>query len=343
MKKLFIILISLLIANSAFAYYPYYPIPTSLSKLTKYFKKNNAELVKIPSYRGPFRRSDAYANIRDGLYKKLPIEVDALMAFPKKGEDPFPVVMFVHASGGASLFSNEWFKFNRLMAKALLKKGIAVMFLDNFSARGEKNTYKNQTTINHWGTFIDAFKALEYLSNDSRVNIKKVGITGWSRGGAISLMASEKRLRDALVSKDLYFAAAQPRSPPCNSIGMFLNPQPIKETKTWLVLGGVDNYTPPGPCVELGEKYKANGADIEITVKKGWHHGFTANYKPQWDPKAQIWNKCAPAYTNDEGYIVTNNNIKYPYLCVTYGATMGGNKGSVFKKPFLKFFEENLL
>lgn len=340
MKKLFIILISLLIANSAFAYYP---IPTSLSKLTKYFKRNNAELVKIPSYRGPFRRSDAYANIRDGLYKKLPIEVDALMAFPKKGEDPFPVVMFVHASGGASLFSNEWFKFNRLMAKALLKKGIAVMFLDNFSARGEKNTYKNQTTINHWGTFIDAFKALEYLSNDSRVNIKKVGITGWSRGGAISLMASEKRLRDALVSKDLYFAAAQPRSPPCNSIGMFLNPQPIKETKTWLVLGGVDNYTPPGPCVELGEKYKANGADIEITVKKGWHHGFTANYKSEWDPKAQIWNKCAPAYTNDEGYIVTNSNIKYPYPCVTYGATIGGNKGSLFKKPFLKFFEENLL
>ena len=332
----------MLIANSTFAYYP---IPTSLSKLTKYFKKNNAELVKIPSYRGPFRRSDAYANIRDGLYKKSPIEVDALIAFPKKGEGPFPVVIFAHASGGADLFSSEWFKFNRLAAKSLLKKGIAVMFLDNFSARGQKNTYKNQTTINHWGTFIDAFKALEYLSNDSRVNIKKVGITGWSRGGAISLMASEKRLRDALVSKDLYFAAAQPRSPPCNDIGMFVNPQPIKETKTWLVLGGSDDYTPPEPCVKLGEKYKANGADIKITVKKGWHHGFTANYKPEWDPKAQIWNKCAPAYTNDEGFIVTNTNsdVKYPYPCVTYGATMGGNKGGVFKKPFLKFFEENLL
>jgi hypothetical protein len=145
------------------------------------------------------------------------------------------------------------------------------------------------------------------------------------------------------VSKDLYFAAAQPRSPPCRDIGMFVNPQPIKETKTWLVLGGADNYTLPGPCVELGEKYKANGADIEITVKKGWHHGFTANYKPERDPKAQIWSKCPPAYTNDEGYIVTNSDVKYPYPRVTYGATMGGNKGGVFKKPFLKFFEENLL
>ena len=104
MKKLFIILISLLIANSAFAYYP---IPTSLSKLTKHFKKNKAELIKIPSYNGSFQRSDAYANTRDGLYKKCPIEVDALLAFPKRGEGPFPVVMFVHSSGGAGLFSDE--------------------------------------------------------------------------------------------------------------------------------------------------------------------------------------------------------------------------------------------
>ena len=56
--------------------------------------------------------------------------------------------------------------------------------------------------MTHWSTWIDAFKALEYLSKDPKVNIKKVGITGCSRGGAISLMASEKRLRDVLVSED---------------------------------------------------------------------------------------------------------------------------------------------
>ena len=55
------------------------------------------------------------------------------------------------------------------------------------------------------------FKALEYLSKQPKVNIKKIGITGWSRGGMISLMVAEKRLRDILVSKDLYFAAAQPK------------------------------------------------------------------------------------------------------------------------------------
>jgi dienelactone hydrolase len=260
MKKIFIILISLLIANPTFA------LETSLKKLSKYFK--NGELIKISSYTVP-GWPNQYKSIEDGSYKNSPLKVGAFISYPKKGEGPFPVVIFAHASGGPRLFTDEWFKFNRLAAKSLLKKGITVMFLDNFSARGVRSTSSNQTAVSHFSTYIDAFMALEYLSKDPKVNIKKVGITGWSRGGMISLMVTDKRLRDALVSKDLYFAASQPRSPDCWSAGMFRNPQPIKETKIWMVLGGADNFTRAEPCVEMGEKIRANGGDIEITVKKG--------------------------------------------------------------------------
>ena len=323
----------MLITNSAFA------LETPMKKLSTYFK--NGELVKISSYNSE-RWPNGYMSIKDGSYKNNPIEVDVFIAFPKKGEGPFPVVIFAHASGGAALFTDEWFKFNRLAAKSLLKKGIGVMFLDNFSARGQRHTYKDQSTISHWSTVMDAFKALEYLSKDPKANIKKVGITGWSRGGAISLMASEKRLRDALISKDLYFAAAQPRSPPCWSIGMFVNPQPIKETKTWMVLGGADNFTLAKDCVKLGEKYKANGADIEVTVKKGWHHGFTANYKVEYEADPQIFSKCPPWFTEDNGF-PSEGVADWGDPCITKGAKIGGNKGGTFKKPFLKFFTENLL
>ena len=44
-----------------------------------------------------------------GRIKKSPVTIDALMVFPKKGEGPFPVLVYNHASGGAQLFSNEWF------------------------------------------------------------------------------------------------------------------------------------------------------------------------------------------------------------------------------------------
>ena len=81
-------------------------------------------------------------------------------------------------------------------------------------------------------------------------------------------MASEKKLRDALVDKNLYFAAAQPRSPPCWSIGMFKNPTPTPETKTWMVLGGADDYTAAEPCVELGKKLKQMVAILRSQLKR---------------------------------------------------------------------------
>ena len=90
---------------------------------------------------------------------------------------------------------------------------------------------------------------------------------------------AEKRIRDALISKDLFFAASMPLYPDCEDVGMFRNPQPTKETKTWMILGGSDNYTRAEPCVELGKKIKANGGDIIVDVKKGWYHDFIGNYE----------------------------------------------------------------
>jgi len=159
-------------------------------------------MVKIPSYNsGPF--PNEFITLKDGSYKKSPVKIDALIVFPKKGEGPFPILVFNHASGGAWLFANEWFKFNRLMARQFLKKGIAVVFVDNFTGRHVISAAEDQAQVSTYSFFIDAFMTLEYLSKDPKVNIKKVGITGWSRGGMNSLAIAEKRIRDALISKDL--------------------------------------------------------------------------------------------------------------------------------------------
>ena len=363
MKKIFIILICLLIANPAFAGFR--------SPLKEFSEKKlkNGELIKIQSY-----NAEDYLVIKEGRYKDRPVKVDALITYPK-GEGPFPVLIIVHSSGGPGEFNNKWYRYYRSQQKPLLKMGIAVMYLDNFSGRNVINTYANQQQATHWSTYIDAFMALEHLSKDPKINIKKVGISGFSRGGMISLMISEKRLRDAIVSKDLYFAAAQPRSPDCWSIGMFRNPQPIKETKTWMVLGGKDDYTRAEPCVEMGEKIKANGGDIEVTVKKGWHHSFLGNWNPWPEERAQYFWKCPPYYTEDDGswnkeqmdlmlkhgeikseeefhklykenrqlFLVKNWDAYYAEKCIGTGVTEGGNKWSHFKKKYLKFWKDNLL
>ena len=339
MKKLFLILICLLIVSPSLAG------TSGLHTLWPYFK--DGKMVRIPSYNSkPF--PNEFMSLKDGSYKKSPVKIDALMVFPKKGEGPFPVLVFNHASGGAFLFSNEWFKFERLMARQLLKKGMAVMFVDNFNGRSVIRADEDQSQVSTYSFYIDAFMTLEYLSKDPRVNIKKVGITGWSRGGMNSLAIAEKRIRDALISKDLYYAASLPRSTECRQSGFFRNPQPIPETKILMVNGKIDEASHAYVCEEYGEKMKANGADIVVKTKAGWGHGFEANYVAEFEAGQEIWHNCPEYYTEDDG--MPNKDAKFDDSCITYegyhiGGTKktGGKSWNQFKGTFLKFFKKNLL
>ena len=313
---------------------------SGLFSLGPYFK--DGKMIRIQSYNsGPY--PNEFMSLKDGSYKNSPVNIDALLVYPKKGDGPFPILVFNHASGGALLYSNKWFKFNRQQARQLLKKGIAVMFVDNFNGRNVISAGADQGQVSTYSFYIDAFMTLEYLSKDPKINIKKVGITGWSRGGMNSLIITEKRLRDALISKDLYYAASQPRNVSCWGGSFFENPQPIKETKIWMVNGEKDDVTLAAPCIEYGKKLKANGADIEVTTKKGWGHGFEGAYEPEYEPESQAFTTCPSIYLNDDGTVKPESYYEWNDPCVKQGNTIGGNKGGVFSKPFKKFFIENLL
>ena len=310
MKKIFVIALLIFISNTVLNAETIKPKKTPLKKLSK--QLGNGELIKINSY-----QTSDYKGIMEGWYKESPIIVDALITYPK-GEGPFPLLLIVHSSGGADEFTANWLEFMRDQQKPLLDMGIATMYLDNFSARGAKHTYTDQSKASLWSTYIDVFMALDYLSKDPKINIKKVGVSGYSRGGNLSIMAAEKRLRDILVSKDLYFAASQPRSAECGITGMFRNPTPVKETKIWYVHGLAEDYTLPGPCVDLMEKMQAKGADIEIDLREGWYHLFTGNYEPEIEKRTQYFWKCPNFYTEDDGnpnkefidLIIKNTKIK---------------------------------
>ena len=315
-----------------------------LWSLGPYFK--DAKIVKIPSYNsGPF--PNEFMSLKNGSYKNSPVKIDALIVFPDKGQGPFPVLVFNHASGGSWMWSNKWFKFDRLMARRLLKKGIAVVFVDNFTGRSVISADENQSQVTTFSFYIDAFMTLEYLSKDPRVNIKKVGITGWSRGGMNSLAISETRIRDAILSKNLYYAASLPRSVECRQSGFFRNPKPIKETKILMVNGKIDDASHAHICEEYGEKMKLNGADIKVITKHGWGHGFEANYSAEFEKGQEVWHGCPDYYTEDNG--MPNKDAKIDDTCITFdgyhigGTRKGGKSWEKFRTTFSKFFKKNLL
>ena len=323
MKKIITVLSIILISSLTFAE----SIKLPLDDLSKNFK--NSKLIKIssytPSYQNPF------LSIKDGSYKNSPIKIDALISYPQGSSftSPFPLVVFSHSSDGPEIFSNVNYEFDKQMAKKLLKNGVAVMFLDNNTARETKKPFSI------YANYIDSFMALQYLSKNPDVNIEKIGITGWSNGGNNSTIISEKRLRDILIDKNLYYAAALPRSVNCRSGGFFKNPQIIKETETLMVNGDQDEINLSVHCINYVNSMKFEGANIELITKRGWHHGFTGNFFPEYNAMKKNYSDCPAWYLLDDGR--SNLSIGQD-SCVKLGATFGGNKGIEFEEIFLKFF-----
>ena len=66
---------------------------------------------------------------------------------------------------------------------------------------------------------------------------------------------------------------------------------------------------------------KANGADIEVTTKAGWGHGFEANYSAEYEEHLEAWHECPEYYTEDDG--MANKDAKIEASCITYGYHVG--------------------
>ena len=160
-KLLWIVVLGLLCFNTTFAADNIKPKKTPLKKLSK--QLGNGELVKIQSY-----QAANYKAIKEGWYKESPIKVEALLTFPD-GKGPFPVLLLVHSSGGAKEFTEDYLEFMRDQQKPLLDMGIATMYLDNFSARGTKNTYRDQSKASIWSTYVDALQD-DIFSKTGRVH-----------------------------------------------------------------------------------------------------------------------------------------------------------------------------
>jgi len=215
--------------------------------------------------------------------------------------------------------------------------------------------------------------AYKFLKNHPRVNVNKIGITGSSRGGTVSFIVADKKFTENFLDSGDGFAAILPMSPECRIAGLFENPEITKNSKILVVQGKKDEIK---SCIEYVEKIKANGGDIKIDLKKGWHHDFVGHRKAFKDYRYNF-SKCPPYYIKDNGDI---NDKMMKFLvgkkkawkskkryyedaarkpartlkkvvkklkkskCVTVkGLYSGGKHGKEFTPQFLGFFNENLL
>ena len=270
-----------------------------------------------------------FKHILDGSGKARKVVVFGDLKLPKGVKGKVPAMVFVHGSGG-------WMPKHEHYLRELGRMGVATFRTDSFRPRTVTRTVGEQISVTEAMMISDAFHALRLLSTNPRIDPKRIGIMGASKGGAVALFTAWAPLRKAAVGVDLMFALHLPFYPPC---GMF---KPLRFTGAPILIlsGELDEWTPAKPCVELTEALKTAGYDAEITVYPGAYHSFDSERPLHRIDRAFNITKCRfeiqPDGTTIEktsGLALDNpqNRMKALFTCATRGVLAGRN-GAAKKK-----------
>jgi dienelactone hydrolase len=218
------------------------------------------------------------------------LQIPATLRLPPGTHGPLPVVVVVHSSGGVE-------DTNRAYITELNAAGIATFEVDYFTPR-------HVATLNHPGNgvkpnfgraLIDSLSALTFLSHAPGIEPTKIGILGFSFGGAQALMTASLKA-GWLATAPFHYAAHVALYPGCSS---FAPGGPIApfmagplDGAPALVLGGTaDSYDAPDSCQQFVDSVPPESRPLYSAIMyPGATHGWDKPNGPRTmrDPTAQF-------------------------------------------------------
>jgi dienelactone hydrolase len=178
---------------------------------------------------------------------------------PRKGS-----VVALHGCGG--LYATSGARKGQLnarhqaMADVLLAQGYAVVFPDSLTPRGVSQlcTQKIGTrSMTQKQRRLDVLATLNWVAAQPWATPSKIALLGWSHGGSAVLAATDGGHRE-VAAQAVKASVAIAFYPGC-SAARKAGYQP--NTRLVMLLGAKDDWTPPGPCTELG---RAVGAEVDV-------------------------------------------------------------------------------
>lgn len=207
------------------------------------------------------------------------------------GDGPFPAVVLLHDCSGLGPRSSgmawRW-------ASELTRRGYVTMWPDSFTQRGRPKGVCTDATppgIPYEQRAGDAYAALAYLASLPIVDARRIAVMGGSHGGS-STLAVIAEGPEEMKRSNPRFAAAIALYPACGrSFGGWRvkrseGPgQPISSYEgvfkplapLLILIGELDDWTPPEPCRRLAEAARSAGYPVDIKVYPGAHHSFDSN------------------------------------------------------------------
>ena len=202
--------------------------------------------LKFPSELKTFSSS---SNIENAIFK------------PTQGEGPFPAIVLVPTCGGTSGRPEIAER-----TQEFLSAGYAVLVLENYKPRGQKNCRNNVVTgALIWRDVIDALAHLHTLKDVNKDRIYQVGYSI----GAFSAAALSSRAINAYFDNPLRFKASvgwygscASQSSPKSRVSYLLRAD--MEHPVLMLMSEADKETPARPfCFPLLDQLKAAGRPID--------------------------------------------------------------------------------
>ena len=106
------------------------------------------------------------------------------------GTGGWPLVVSVYGGPSAQLVMENWAETIDMQAQYLVQRGFAVMQLDNRGSANRGPDFEHHI-FGHFGDveLADQIRGVRYLSQHWAINLRRVGIFGWSFGGFMTLRA----------------------------------------------------------------------------------------------------------------------------------------------------------
>jgi dienelactone hydrolase len=218
-----------------------------------------------------------------------------------EGDAPRPAVVIMHGCSGLLNAKGEILPIYRAWMRALVVQGYVVLAVDSASSRGFGQTcsagpdritmYRNRPR--------DAYAALQYLQGQPFVQAERVGLMGWSQGGAVVLLTiNDKSIgRPPALAHD--FRTAVAFYPGACSERLQSKPFTQVAPQSWttqvpllLLFGEADSWTPFAPCAAFIAAAKARGNPVELKSYPSAVHAFDAPNLPRRE---------LPAYRTSDG------------------------------------------
>jgi len=255
----------------------------------------------------------------NGVKEGQPATIAAELRLPRRTTARMPAIVLLHGSGGLSGSHERW-------AQEFIGMGVAVLLVDSFTGRGIVSTSADQDALGRLAMIIDAYRALELLAPDTRIDPDRIALIGFSRGGQSALYASVRRFQKMHGRAGLEFAAYIPFYPSCNT--RFRDDENVSTRPIHLHHGLADNYVPIGPCKAYVDRLNAAGKrNVSLMEYPDAHHAFDnpGNPAPVRAERSQSTALCA--MSEDGGGKIINTATGKPFnyrdTCVRLGPTVG--------------------